>query len=63
MGFSKIQTYVLAEEPATSLRASGWAFAAETSGGDWNHSKKNAGTRRTDQPQGKKQRWEKMLWV
>jgi hypothetical protein len=61
MGFSKIQTYILAEESGVSLRASGWKLEAEVSGGDWNHSKKNAGTRRTDQPQGAKQRWAKAL--
>jgi hypothetical protein len=59
MGFDVIQTYILASESGTSLKASGWSFAAHTSGGDWNHSKANAGTRRTDQPMAPKQRWEK----
>jgi hypothetical protein len=61
MGFDKIQTYILATEPGTSLKASGWVLEAETSGGDWNHSKKNAGTRRTDQPMEPKQRWVRVL--
>ena len=59
MGFDVIQTYILESEPGTSLRASGWDFVALTSGGDWNYSKTNAGTRRTDQPMTPKQRWEK----
>jgi hypothetical protein len=61
MGFDKIQTYILEEEPGTSLKASGWLFAAKTAGGDWNHSKAYAGKRRTDQPMTPKQRWEKKL--
>jgi len=63
MGFVKIQTYILEEEPGTSLKAAGWAFEAMTVWGDWNHSKTNAGTRRTDQPMGKKQRWVRILNV
>jgi hypothetical protein len=61
MGYKRIQTYILASEPGTSLKASGWRLDALTKGGDWNHSKANAGTRRTDQPQGDKQRWVKDL--
>lgn len=61
MGFSRIQTYILEEEPGTSLKAAGWKFDHLTTGGDWNHSKANAGTRRTDQPQGRKQCWIKEL--
>lgn len=55
MGFDKIQTYILESEPGTSLKASGWQFEQETSGGDWNHSWRKG--RRTDQPMVKKQRW------
>lgn len=61
MGFRSIQTYILASEPGISLRAAGWTHVAVTAGGDWNHSKANAGTRRTDQPQEPKHRWEKVL--
>ena len=61
MGFKKIQTYILEDEPGTSLKASGWHLDGLTTGGDWNHSKANAGKRRTDQPQGVKQRWVKDL--
>ena len=61
MGFSRIQTYTLDTEPGTSLKAAGWRFDGKTTGGDWNHSKAYAGTRRTDQPQSPKQRWVKDL--
>lgn len=59
MGFTRIQTYILETELGTSLKASGWRLDGHTSGGDWNHgTHKN---RRTDQPQGPKQRWVKDL--
>lgn len=61
MGFNIIQTYILETESGTSLKASGWEWVADTAGGDWNHSAKYAGKRRTDQPQCKKQRWQKRL--
>ncbi len=61
MGFQSIQTYILEDEPGTSLRAAGWTQTGMTAGGDWNHSKANAGTRRTDQPMGRKQRWAKQF--
>ena len=61
MGFKRIQTYILEDELGTSLKASGWRFDGMTAGGDWNHSKAYAGKRRTDQPQGPKQRWIKEL--
>ncbi len=63
MGFDKIQTYILEEEYGTSLLAAGWVFEQMTTGGDWNHSKANAGTRRVDQPMGKKKRFGKVLTV
>lgn len=63
MGFSNIQTYILDTENGASLKASGWSFVAKTNGGDWNNSKQNKGTRRTDQPMNAKQRWEKKLTV
>jgi hypothetical protein len=57
MGFDYIQTYILEDEPGTSLRASGWKFDGMTAGGDWNHGKRKC--RRTDQPMVPKQRWKK----
>lgn len=59
MGFKKIQTYILEDEPGTSLKASGWKYEATTRGGDWNNGPDRKGKRRTDQPQGPKQRWSK----
>lgn len=59
MGYLRIQTYLLEDEPATSVKAAGWVFDGMTSGGDWNNSKQYAGTRRTDQPMCPKQRWVK----
>lgn len=61
MGFVKIQTYILQNESGHSLLVSGWLWEADTTGGDWNHSKANAGTRRTDQPMEPKSRWGKLL--
>lgn len=60
MGYIAIQTYVLEEEPGTTLRAAGWQFDGLTSGGDWNNAARG-GARRTDQPMGRKQRWVKLL--
>lgn len=36
MGYRRIVTYTLAEEPGTSLRASGWKELYKTKGGTWN---------------------------
>jgi len=59
MGYKKIQTYILENEPGTSLKAAGWIFEIMTAGGNWNHSWRKG--RREDQPMGKKQRWAKFL--
>ena len=59
MGFERIQTYILEDEPGTSLRAAGWVFDGMTEGGDWNTPTRKG--RRTDQPQCPKQRWKKEL--
>src|SRR5690242_1445240 len=37
MGFKRIQTYILASEPGTSLKASGWVDEGEAGGGQWKH--------------------------
>ena len=58
MGFEKIQTYILEEELGASLKSSGWKIEALTAGGEWKHT---AGPRRTDQPNGRKQRWSRKL--
>ncbi len=59
MGFDMIQSYILEDEPGTSLKAAGWELDGMTAGGDWNHSWRKG--RRTDQPMTKKQRWRKVL--
>lgn len=59
LGYASIQTFVLATEPGTSLRAAGWEFAGESDGGDWTRiSKPN---RRQDQPQGPKHKYVRKL--
>ena len=57
MGFDSIQTFILEEEPGTSLKASGWIEEEITVGGSW----ANREGRRTDQPLGPKVRWRKVL--
>lgn len=57
-GFWKIQTYILASEPGTSLIAAGWTRVAEVYGRPWKHT---AGPRRQDQPHDDKSRWERIL--
>lgn len=59
MGFDKIQTFILASELGTSLRASGWEPETTTAGRDWNTPSR--GGRRTDQPMEDKIRWAKVF--
>jgi hypothetical protein len=59
LGFARIQTYILDEEPGTTLRASGWRDEGEAGGGQWKHT--DGKPRRTDQPACRKARWEKTL--
>jgi len=59
LGYEKIQTFILADEPGTSLRAAGWTFDGESGGGDWTRVSKPG--RRQDQPQGKKHRYTRVL--
>ena len=66
LGYRKIQTYILASEPGTSLKASGWTRVAEVRGRAWDHSSEkqlrlDGGTRRADQPTTAKVRWERAL--
>ena len=35
LGFQRIGTYILANEPGTSLMATGWRLIGETNGGTW----------------------------
>lgn len=59
MGFWRIQTFILEDEPGTSLRAAGWEFEGWTNAEGWNRPSRNG--RREDQPMGRKQRWGKYL--
>jgi hypothetical protein len=54
LGFERIQTYILDDEPGTSLKASGWEYEGVAGGGDWNRVGRPS---RTDQPMSKKGRW------
>lgn len=58
MGYQKIQTYILIDEPGTSLRASGWQMEKETRGEVfWGVSRE----RPNEHVAGKKQRWARRL--
>ena len=59
LGYCRIQTYILEDEPGTTLKASGWIYEGVAGGGQWKHTDGKA--RRTDQPNGKKGRWAKTL--
>ena len=61
LGYCRIQTYILEDEPGTTLKASGWIYEGVAGGGQWKHTDGKA--RRTDQPTGKKGRWAKELNV
>ena len=37
LGYHRIQTFILASEPGTSLKASGWVNEGETGGNSWGH--------------------------
>ena len=55
LGYSRLVTYTLIEEPGTSLRAAGWREVGSTSGGSWNRE----GRPRVDlHPTGQKRLWE-----
>ena len=59
LGYQKIQTFILASEPGTSLIAAGWQCLGPSDGGDWNRPSR-AG-RRVDQPQEPKVKYGKTL--
>ena len=55
MGYKKLVTYILEEEPGTSLKAAGWKVYAESKGGSWSRDSR----KRIDQhPLQGKLRWE-----
>ena len=59
LGYSRIQTYILATEPGTSLKAAGWTDEGEAGGGQWKHT--DGKPRRTDQPIELKRRYARTL--
>jgi hypothetical protein len=59
LGYRRIQTFILADEPGTSLRAAGWVFDGEIPGGGWTRTARP--NRREDQPQGPKHRYIRIL--
>lgn len=68
LGYEKIQTFILDSELGTTLRAAGWKFDGESGGGDWNRESTRLRKswlfedyNRTDQPQGAKHRYSKLL--
>lgn len=59
MGYHGIQTFILASELGTSLKAAGWLDLGPSSGGDWN--RPSRGGRRRDQPEDPKRKYGKAL--
>lgn len=59
MGYLRIQTYILGDEPGVTLEASGWESQGAAGGGVWVHS--DGKPRRTDQPIQVKERWARTL--
>lgn len=59
LGYERIQTFILASEPGTSLIAAGWTFDGVSKGGNWTRVSKP--DRRQDQPQERKHRYFKQL--
>lgn len=55
MGYRRLVTYTLMEEPGTSLRAAGWKALYQTSGGSWNVPSR---PRVDKHPTGQKTLWE-----
>lgn len=68
IGYLRVQTYILASEPGTSLIAAGWTCEGPSGGGVWNHSRDKAflwgsAGRDVDFPTCEKTRWSKALNV
>jgi len=54
MGYKMIQTFILEEEPGTSLKAAGWKCVGKTAGGHWACPSRE---RKDQHPLGKKTKW------
>jgi hypothetical protein len=55
LGFKKLITYTLQQEPGTSLIAAGWTLTAQTPGGTWHRTNR---PRQQSSPNEPKKRWE-----
>jgi len=58
LGYEKIQTFILDEEPGISLIASGWQNMGLSAGGSWSRTERE---REDKHPLNKKTRYEKLL--
>jgi hypothetical protein len=58
MGYKRAITYILAEEPGTSLRGAGWKDTGEAGGGSWSRAER---LRQDKAPTERKTRWEVLL--
>jgi len=57
LGYRRIQTFILENEPGTSLRAAGWSFDGTTPGLPWKHTNPPGPRRQDAKTLGPKQRW------
>jgi hypothetical protein len=55
IGYRRLITYILAEEPGTSLKAAGWRLIGQRGGGEWG---RDGRPRVATHPTGQKQLWE-----
>lgn len=63
MGFDRIGTYILAEEPGVTLRASGWKYSHTTRGDTWDRPNQANRRRVEKHPTTPKQYWYKDLKI
>ncbi len=61
LGFARVQTYILKEEPGTSLTASGWKFERMSHPVGWHHDGPRAARKVADHLRERKQLWCKDL--
>lgn len=57
LGYDRIQTYILADEPGTSLKAAGWKFERMSHPVGWHHDGPRAARRVADHLMARKQLW------
>lgn len=61
LGFKRIQTYILKDEPGTSLKAAGWEFERMSHPVGWHHGTGRAARNVADHLMERKQLWYKEL--